>query len=42
VKFYSNYPIKEDEIGRACGTYGGKEECIDRVFFKKTKSSNIA
>jgi hypothetical protein len=21
-------PVKEDEIGRACSTNGGKEECI--------------
>jgi hypothetical protein len=27
-KYYSGNQIKEDEMGGACGTYGGDEKCI--------------
>lgn len=27
-KCYSGYQIKESEIGKACGSYGDEEECV--------------
>jgi hypothetical protein len=28
AKYNYNYQVKEDEMGRACSTIGGEEECI--------------
>ena len=29
MKYYSGDQIKKNEMGRACGTYGGQERCLD-------------
>jgi hypothetical protein len=26
--YYSSFTIKKNEMGGACGTYGGQEKCI--------------
>ena len=28
TKYYSNDQIKNNDVGRACSTYGGEEMCI--------------
>jgi len=34
---------RRNEMGRTFGTYGGKEECIQRDFsYEKTQSNNTA
>ena len=31
TKYYSGGPIKKNEMGRACGTYGEEDKCIQGV-----------
>jgi hypothetical protein len=30
AKYYYDYQIEEDEMGRACSTHGREEECVER------------
>jgi hypothetical protein len=30
-KYHTVDQIKEDEMGRACGTYGGEYKCVQRI-----------
>jgi hypothetical protein len=31
--------IKEDEMGRACGTHGGEEKCLSELFGRAWKTN---
>jgi hypothetical protein len=38
-KYYSGDPVKENEMGGACGTYGREERCIE-CFVRRLEGTN--
>jgi hypothetical protein len=40
-KYNLNDQVKEDELGRECGTNGGEEECIQDIGGKSRRKETI-